>query len=183
MNTTSMYVINAILVLLVIRQIREHPLDRRHVMLPVVAVAAAAVMFARAVPGGGADIALELAGVATGAVMGALAGLATKMRHGRGGQVLARAGWLAAGLWITGVGGRMVCAFAAAHGAGPAIARFSAAHQITGAGAWIAALVLMALADVLTRLAVLFVRGRRMATRPAAGPATAAAPMAATTRG
>ena len=179
MNTTSMYLINAILVLLVIRQIREHPLDRRHLVVPVLAVGAAAMMFLHSVPGGGSDIALELIGVCAGVVMGALAGLATRLRRGGDGQVLGRAGWLAAGLWISGVGARMAFAFAAGHGAGPAIARFSAAHQITGAGAWVAALVLMALADVLTRLAVLFVRGRRMAAVRAA----VAAPVMAATRG
>jgi len=47
----------------------------------------------------------------------------------------------------------------AAHGAGPAIAQFSVAHHITGSPAWVAALVMMALADVLTRLAVIYLRG------------------------
>jgi hypothetical protein len=179
MNTTSMYVINAILVLLVIRQVREHPLDRRHMMVPVLVVGAAAMMFLHAVPTGGADIALELAGLAAGAVMGALAGLTTRLRRGRDDQVLGRGGWFAGSLWIGGVGARMAFAFAAGHGAGPAIAHFSVTHQITGAGAWVAALVLMALADVLTRLAVLFVRGRRLAARPAAGmPATHAPALA-----
>ena len=49
-----------------------------------------------------------------------------------------------------------------ASGTSPAIAAFSIAHHITGEAAWTAALVLMALADVLTRLAVVFPRGRRL---------------------
>ena len=49
-----------------------------------------------------------------------------------------------------------------------AIARFSVAHHITGSAAWVAALVMMALADVLTRLAVIYLRGRRLAAAPAA---------------
>jgi len=57
---------------------------------------------------------------------------------------------------------------AAGNGAGPAIARFSIAHHITGSSAWVAALVMMALADVLTRLAVIWLRGRRLAAGPAA---------------
>ena len=61
--------------------------------------------------------------------------------------------------------------FAATHGAGPAIGRFSIAHHITGSGAWVAALVMMALADVLTRLAVVYLRGRRLAAAPAAAQA------------
>ena len=60
----------------------------------------------------------------------------------------------------------------AGNGAGAAIARFSVAHQITGSAAWVAALVLMALADVLTRLVVIYLRGRRLAAGPAA-PAAA----------
>ena len=74
-------------------------------------------------------------------------------------------------MWVAGVGARMAFAFAATHGAGPAIGRFSIAHQITGSGAWVAALVMMALADVLTRLAVVWMRGRRLAAAPAAARA------------
>jgi hypothetical protein len=52
-------------------------------------------------------------------------------------------------MWIGGVGARLAFAVGASNGAGPAIARFSVAHQITGSAAWVAALVMMALADVL----------------------------------
>ena len=166
-----MYVINAILVLMVIRQIREHCLDLRALAVPVLAVAAAAVMFLHSVPAGGSDIALELLGVMAGAAMGVIGGLATRLRRGADGRPLGRAGALAAGMWVAGVGARMAFAFAATHGAGPAIGRFSIAHHITGSGAWVAALVMMALADVLTRLAVVWMRGRRLAAAPAAARA------------
>jgi hypothetical protein len=150
----NMYVINAILVLMVVRQIREHSLDLRSLAVPVLAVGAAAVMFLHSVPGGGNDIALELLGVSAGAAMGAVGGLATRLRRAADGRALGRAGALAAGMWVAGVGGRMAFVFATTHGAGPAIGRFSIAHHITGSDAWVAALVMMALADVLTRLAV-----------------------------
>jgi hypothetical protein len=48
----------------------------------------------------------------------------------------------------------------------PGDRRVSIAHQITGSAAWVAALIMMALADVLTRLAVVYARGRRLATAP-----------------
>jgi len=173
----NIYLINALLVLLVIRQIREHQLDLRALAVPVLAVGAAAVMFLHSVPVGGSDIALELLGVSAGAAMGAIGGLATRLRLGADGRPLGRAGVLAAGMWITGVGARMVFAFAATHGAGPAIAAFSVAHHITGSAAWVAALVMMALADVLTRLAVIYLRGRRLTGTPAraAAPSVQAA--------
>ena len=82
-------------------------------------------------------------------------------------------------MWVGGVGARLVFAIAAGHGAGPAIARFSIAHHITGSSAWVAALVLMALADVLTRLAVIYSRGRRLAAAPAAPAAAGRIPAAA----
>jgi hypothetical protein len=63
----------------------------------------------------------------------------------------------------------MVFYFAATHGAGPAIARFSIAHHITSPAAWAAALVMRALADVLTRLAVVYLRGRQL-TAPSRWP-------------
>ena len=75
----NMYLINVILVLMVIRQIREHSLDLRALAVPVLAVAAAAVFFLHSVPGGGNDIALELLGVSAGAAMGAVGGLATRL--------------------------------------------------------------------------------------------------------
>jgi hypothetical protein len=137
MSNINVYVINALLVLLVIRQIREHPLDLRSLAIPVLAVGVAAFFFLHSVPLGGNDIALELACVLTGALMGAIGGFATYLRRGADGRPLGHAG--------------------------PAIARFSVANHITGEAAWIAALIMMALADVLTRLVIIYLRGRRLA--------------------
>jgi hypothetical protein len=164
----NMYVTNAVLVLMVIRQIREHPLDLRSLAVPVLAVGCAAVLFLHSVPAGGNDIALELACVLAGSVMGAVGGLATRLRLGADGRPVGRAGALAASMWVGGVGARLAFAVATSNGAGPAIARFSIAHHVTGSAAWVAALVMMALADVLTRLIVVYQRGRRLATGPAA---------------
>jgi hypothetical protein len=171
MSNITAYLVSASLTLLVIRQIREHPLDARSLATPVLAVGAAAVMFLHAVPAGGSDLALEAAGVAAGAAMGATGGLATRLRLGADGRPLGRVGILAASMWIGGVGARLTFAIAAGNGAGPAIARFSVAHQITGSAACVAALMLMALADVLTRLVVIYLRGHRLAAGSAAAVA------------
>ena len=163
----NMYVVNAVLILLVVRQVREHPLDLRSLAVPVLAVGVAAVLFLHSVPLGGHDIALEVACVLAGALMGATGGLATRLRLGADGRPLGRAGWLAASMWVGGVGARLAFAVAANNGAGPAIGRFSVANHITSSAAWIAALVMMALADVLTRLVIIYLRGRRLtATSP-----------------
>jgi hypothetical protein len=166
------YIINSVLVLLVLRQIRESRLTLQSLALPVVLVAAAAAYYLRAVPTAGNDVALDVTLAATGAVLGGLCALATHMRRGADGMPLARAGSLAAILWVVGIGARMSFGYASGHGAGPAIVRFSVAHSITSGSAWVAALVMMALAEVITRLVVMWLRGRRLpaAAIPAQAP-------------
>ena len=96
------------------------------------------------------------------------------LRRGADGVPLSRAGWVAAILWVVGIGARMGFAYATSHGAGPAIERFSIAHSVTTVDAWVAALFMMALAEVVTRLAVLWLRSSRLpaATAPSAARAT-----------
>lgn len=169
MSTTD-YIINGILVLLVLRQIRETRLSWQMLVLPVVLVVAAAAYYLRSVPTVGNDVVLDVTLAATGAVLGALCALATHMRRGADGMVLARAGFLAAILWVVGIGARMGFAYASGHGASPAIERFSAAHSITSGSAWVAALVMMALAEVIMRLAVLRLRAAKVPAIAAAVP-------------
>jgi glycerol-3-phosphate acyltransferase PlsY len=84
------------------------------------------------------------------------------MRRGADAVALARAGVVAAILWIVGIGARLGFALYSSHGGGPAIARFSVAHDITSSAAWVAALVMMALAEVIARLVTLRVRALRL---------------------
>jgi hypothetical protein len=60
------------------------------------------------------------------------------------------------------MGSRFAFSFWASHGGAPDLARFSVAHHITSGDAWTAALVLMALGEVLTRTLILAVRGQRV---------------------
>jgi hypothetical protein len=130
-------------------------------VLPVVLVGAAAVHYLRAIPTAGSDIALDLTLGAVGAILGIACGLTTRLRRDETGAVLARAGVAAAILWIAGIGSRTVFALYSSHGGGAAIERFSIAHDITSAQAWVAALVLMALAEVIARLATIRLRARQ----------------------
>jgi len=160
MNTTG-YVINAVLVLLVVKQIRGRRLDFQNLVLPVVLVAAAAAHYLHTIPTAGNDLGLEVGLALAGATLGALCGMFTLLEPDTDGVLIARAGLAAAALWVVGTGARMAFAYSADHGAGPAIADFSRAASITGADAWTAALVLMALAEVTSRLAVVQIRARR----------------------
>ena len=170
--TTTDYLINGMLVLLVLRKLRERRLDVHSLVLPLVLVGFAAHNYLHVIPAGGNDLVLIAGLTASGALLGGLAGRFTHVRAGSDGVARARAGWVAAALWVTGIGSRMAFSFLSDHGARHAIAHFSVVNHITGSDAWTAAFVLMALAEVTARLVTLYWRGHRASV--AAGPTAVA---------
>lgn len=157
--TPSDYILNALFVLVVLRQARERRLDVRSFVVPLVVVLFVAHQYVHTIPTTGNDLVLVGGLAALGLTLGLLCGLATHVRIDRG-VALARVGGLAGGLLVAGICSRMVFAFAIGHGAEPAVRSFSIAHRI-GAAAWPVALVSMALLEVTTRLVVVHLRGRR----------------------
>jgi hypothetical protein len=158
--TTSEYLINAAFVLLVLRQARERRLDLRSFLVPLVILFLVARQYVHSLPTAGNDLVLVLALASVGLTLGILSGLATRVRAAGDGVALARVGWVAGVLLVAGIGARMVFAFAITHGAEPAVRSFSLSHQI-GAAAWPVALVSMAVFEVVTRLVIVQLRGRR----------------------
>lgn len=171
MSTTD-YVISAILVLLVVPQLRGMKMNLRSILLPLVAVGAAAAYYLKSVPTQGHDVALDLALGAVGLALGVLCGLATRVYRDGGGQLWSKAGAVAAVLWIIGMISRTAFVYEANHGGQQAIIDFSRNNQITGAAAWTAALVLMALVQVLARMATLRLKARTV-EQPALATAAA----------
>lgn len=160
------YLVNGLLVGLVILQVRGRRLTARALVLPVAIVAWAAYEYLDAVPTRGNDLLLILLGAGTGLVLGAGAGVTTRV-FGRDGRPYAKATPLAAALWVLGVGSRLVFEIYTSHGGQAAVGRFSASHQITSASAWVDCLVLMALVEVVSRtgvIAVKYLRARRATT-------------------
>lgn len=164
--TISDYLINAAFVLVVLRQARARRVDLRSLIAPLLAIVYVAHMYVHSVPTAGNDLVLVGALGALGLSLGIASGLATQVRAGREGTAVARVGWLAGVLLMVGICGRMAFVFTVTHGAQPALSSFSAAQHI-GAAAWPVALVLMAVCEVVTRLAIVQVRGHRVSQRPA----------------
>jgi hypothetical protein len=156
--TTTDWIIDLALILIVLRQIKEHRLDRAFVIVPLALVGYTASHYLHSIPTAGNDLLLVgiLGGV--GAALGLVSGLATRVRTVDG-VALVRAGFWAATLWVLGVGTRLAFQLYATHGGGGSVARFSAHHDITGSDVWTSALVIMALAEVVVRLAVIVGRG------------------------
>ncbi len=158
--TFTDYLLNITLIGLVILQIRGHRLTKARLLFPLVATVVVAGQFLHTIPTAGNDLLLIVGLACVGGTLGALAGLATTVRRD-GAGAFAKAGVVAAVLWIVGIGARMGFVLWAQHGGQTAIARFSGLHHITSGAAWAAAFVLMAMAEVACRTGVLYLRARR----------------------
>lgn len=161
--TTSQYFLNlALLAWILSSNLGTRPLTRRRVTVPLFVVASAGWFYLNDLPSAGNDGVLELVGLATGLLLGVVAALTVRVQRS-GGQVLATAGAAFAAVWVAVIGGRVLFAFGAEHWFSRQIGEFSRTHLITGAGAWTAAFVIMALAMVVSRLAVTGLRAARLA--------------------
>jgi hypothetical protein len=160
--TFSDYLIDSTLVLLVLLQIRERRLTTRSLVRPLVIVAIAAANYLHGIPTAGNDLVLVAVLASVGAVIGLASGQTVHMRLGRAGEVLARAGWASAVLWVLGMGSRFGFALWSSHGGWPTIAHFSSANSITSGEAWTVALLAMAVCEVCGRTLVLAFRRQQL---------------------
>jgi hypothetical protein len=163
--TTTDWFIDIALLLIVLRQLRQERLTTRTVLLPLGMIAWAAGSYLTSLPTAGNDVLLAVVLAATGVVFGLAGGLLTRVRHA-GGHVLIKASRSAAALWIISMGFRLGFAVWSTHPSGAAhLTSFSAAHSITGGQAWVVALLLMAVGEVVVRLGTIVIRGRLLQAR------------------
>jgi hypothetical protein len=153
--TFSDYLIDITLIGLVLLQVKGRRLTTKALVLPIGIVAYVAFEYLKGVPTAHNDLFLIVGFALIGAALGGLAGRFTSVTKAADGSIIAKAGFAAAALWILGTGGRLAFQLYANYGGGPSIMHFSSAHGITGAEAWTAALILMALSEVVMRTAVL----------------------------
>jgi hypothetical protein len=189
--TFTDYLIDISLIGLVLLQIRGRRLTTRALVLPLAIVGYVAYSYLRGVPTAGNDIVLIAGCAALGAILGGLSGRFTSVYAGGDGLPFAKAGAIAAAQWVLGTGGRLAFQVYASHGGGAAIERFSVAHSITSVNAWTAALILMALSEVVCRTAILAWRangvrrqtlaptGKAFPTEELSGPVTVRSMMGA----
>jgi len=158
--TTTGYLMNIALIALVVLQIRGHKVTRARLVFPLAATVFVAAQFLHSIPTSGNDLVLIVGSATTGVALGAGAGLLTTVRRD-GPSAFAKAGLVAAVLWIVGIGARMGFALWVGHGGQAAVAQFSVQHHISSGAAWGAAFVLMAMAEVASRTGVLYVKTLR----------------------
>ena len=171
--TTTDWIVDIVLVLIVFRQIRETRIDARFVLIPLALVSYFGYKYLWPIPTAGHDLGLVAAFATVGAVLGLLGGLATRVRA-HDGQVFARAGFTAAALWVVGMGARMGFTLWTEHGGEPTLARFSAQNHVTSIQAWISGLIMMVLCEVGIRIGTIVLRAQS-ARRQASAAQTAQA--------
>lgn len=163
--STAQWILNATLLVWVLtRNLGTRRVNASTFWIPLVVVAAAGSWLLDDLPTSGHDPVLEVIGAGVGVILGLVGAASTRMSH-RGGDLVVHAGAGFAGLWIAAIGGRALFAQWATHSGARALGEFSIRHQITGADAWTAAFVLMALAMVSARLTVLAVQVRSHRSR------------------
>jgi len=149
--TTSDYLIDSVLVLLVLLQIKDRKLTNRQLIRPLVILGIAISSYLHGIPTGGNDLVLVGVLAVVGGAIGILSGATVIMRRNDDGSVNFRSGWLSGFLWVLGMGSRFGFAYWSSHGGAGSIASFSAGHQITSAEAWTVALLAMAAFEVCGR--------------------------------
>jgi hypothetical protein len=158
--TFSDYLFDSLLVVLVLRQIRESRLDLAAILMPLGIIGIVGKTYLSTVPTGGNDLLLIVGLTTVGVLFGTVSALATRIRTDGGRFALVKVGWIGAGVWMLSMGGRFAFAVWASHGGGPHLYHFSVAHDLD-IKVWTAALVLMAFGEVLSRVGILVVRSRR----------------------
>jgi hypothetical protein len=155
------YLIDSLLVLLVLLQIKERTLTTKTLVRPLVIVGIAVVNYLHGIPTAGNDLVLVAILAMVGGAIGLASAQTVLMRVGADGEVLARAGWASAFFWVLGMGSRFAFIFWITHSGMSSLAHFSAQHSINGS-AWTVALLAMAVSEVVSRSVLMAVRRQRL---------------------
>jgi hypothetical protein len=163
--TTGELLLNlGVLAFVLVSGLGTRPLNRRRFRIPIAIVAIVGLIFLRNVPTAGNDVTLDVILGLVGTAFGSLAGILMAVgRDTTNGSLVTRAGTAYAVVWIAVIGARIFFSYGAEHLFPNQIVAFSRGHSITGTSAWTAALVIMALAMVMTRVCVTGIKATRHA--------------------
>lgn len=157
--TLTDYLLDIGLIAVVLLQVRGRRLTFRSMLIPIGIVAWAASNYLHGIPTSHNNLVLIGGATLIGAVLGGLCALFTSVKRDSQGFLFAKAGFVAAAFWILGTGARLAFQLYATHGGESSIARFSSTHGITTINAWTAALIMMAIGEVVLRTGIIAWKG------------------------
>ncbi|WP_245178498.1 hypothetical protein [Streptomyces montanisoli] len=164
MNTTD-WLVDIALLLIVVLQLRGERLTRRTILLPLAIIGWVGYHYLHDIPTAGNDVALIATFTGIGIAFGLAGGFLTRVRD-IGGHIHIKATYAAAALWVISMGFRLGFAVWTSHPSGAQhVGDFSVAHDITSSQAWVAALLLMALSEVVVRIGTIVTRGQLVLAR------------------
>jgi hypothetical protein len=168
--TTTDYLIDSALVLLVLLQIKERPMTRRQLIRPLIILGVAVASYLHGIPTRGNDLPLLGVFAVVGGLIGIASGVTVIMnRRDDDGVVTFRSGWVSGFFWVLGMGSRFGFVYWITHGGVNSVAHFSANHQITSTEAWTVALLGMAVFEVVGRTLTMALRWRSLDPENALG--------------
>jgi hypothetical protein len=155
--SASDYIIDILLILVVLRQIRARRLTIKSTYLPVALIAYAGYKYFHTFSPSGNDVLLIAIFAVIGLLLGSFSGATTRVWRREDGVVLAQAGVLAAALWIVGMGFRFGFAiWANTNSGGTSLFNLSKSLDTPNVQyVWTSALLLMAFCEVLSRVGYL----------------------------
>lgn len=153
--------VSVALILLVVRQIRGRRLSVIGLLWPAVLVGWAGFTYLVQVPDHRSDWTFVVVLSVIGVLLGTGCGLMTSV-YSRETVVMARASGTAAALWVIGMTSRLAFGIAVLHGGAAPISWLSERLSLHAISTWATALIVMALAEVLARTAVLAVKRRHV---------------------
>jgi hypothetical protein len=167
--TSTDYLIDSALVLLVLLQIKERPMTRRQLIRPLVILGVAVASYLHGFSTQGNDLPLLGVFAVIGGLIGIASGVTVIMNRRDDGVVTFRSGWTSGFFWVLGMGSRFGFVYWITHGGVHSIARFSANHQITSTEAWTVALLGMAVFEVVGRTLIMALRWHNLDPENALG--------------
>jgi hypothetical protein len=158
--TTTDYLIDSALVLLVLLQIRERPMTKHQLIRPLVILGVAVASYLHGIPTQGNDLPLLGVFAVIGGIIGIASGVTVVMNRHSDGVMTFRSGWSSGFFWVLGMGSRFGFVYWISHGGMSTISQFSANHRITSTEAWTVALLGMAVSEVVGRTLTMALRWR-----------------------